>query len=330
MKNSYLITGGYGFIGSSLVRLLLKKKFNVINIDKITYASIFYKDLHKEFSQYKNYKFFNFDISKFSHISNIFKKNCPKYIINFAAETHVDNSIEGPKEFIETNILGTFNLLQCVLKYVPNSRFIHISTDEVFGELSLKGKFSENSPYAPSSPYSASKASADHLALSWSRTYNLDVIVTNCSNNYGPYQHYEKLIPTIVKSCLNEENIPIYGDGSNIRDWLYVDDHTSAIFSILKKGKKGEKYNIGTNNEMTNLKLAKKICHIFDKIIPLKNKKIKNYSNLIKFVKDRPGHDFRYAIDNSKLTNEIKWKSRNDFNKMLIKTIKWYIKKNQA
>ena len=209
MKNSYLITGGYGFIGSSLVRLLLKKKFNVINIDKITYASIFYKDLHKEFSQYKNYKFFNFDISKFSHISNIFKKNCPKYIINFAAETHVDNSIEGPKEFIETNILGTFNLLQCVLKYVPNSRFIHISTDEVFGELSLKGKFSENSPYAPSSPYSASKASADHLALSWSRTYNLDVIVTNCSNNYGPYQHYEKLIPTIVKSCLNEENIPI-------------------------------------------------------------------------------------------------------------------------
>ena len=178
MKKSFLITGGYGFIGSSLVRFLLKKKFNVINIDKISYASIFYKDLHKEFSQYKNYKYFNSDISKFSKISNIFKKNLPKYIINLAAETHVDNSILGPKEFIETNILGTFNLLQCILKYVPNSRFIHISTDEVFGELrGYKGKFSENSPYAPSSPYSASKASADHLALSWSRTYNLDVIV---------------------------------------------------------------------------------------------------------------------------------------------------------
>ena len=323
-----LLTGGSGFIGSNFI-LNYIDYHEILNYDKITYAGS--NNNLESISNNKNYTFQKGDIKDFDLLySTIFKFN-PDFVINFAAESHVDRSIDGPKDFIETNILGTYELLNSSLKYFKSLnqdkqsifRLLHISTDEVYGSLGKKGKFLEKTSYNPSSPYSASKAASDHLVKAWYHTYGLPILITNCSNNYGPYQYPEKLIPLIITNCLLNKELPIYGDGLNIRDWLYVNDHCSGIFEVLKKGKIGETYNIGGNQELTNIFLVQKICDILDEIKP--SKKVKTYRDLIVFVKDRPGHDFRYAIDSTKIKNELGFTPKETIDKGLRKTIKWYI-----
>ena len=329
-----LITGGAGFIGSNFIDYFLNKHQNtkIVNLDKLTYAGN--PENLKEVSNNDKYTFVKGDICEKGLLEELFGQYDFQGIIHFAAESHVDNSINAPDEFINTNILGTFNLLEAARKnwmVSPHntkeahkqSRFHHISTDEVYGSLGEAGLFSEKTPYAPNSPYSASKASSDFLVRSYYHTYGLNVVTTNCSNNYGPRQHEEKLIPTIIRKALNGEEIPIYGKGENIRDWLYVADHCKGIDLVYSKGKIGETYNIGGGNERQNLEIAKTICNILDSIIP----KNKSYKKQIVFVEDRPGHDFRYAIDASKITNELHWKAEESFKSGIAKTVDWYLNK---
>jgi dTDP-glucose 4,6-dehydratase len=321
-----LVTGGCGFIGSNyILRQVLHNNNKVLNIDKLTYAgNIENLDRLKNNSKYK---FKNIDICDGKSISNLIALFKPDAIVHFAAESHVDRSIENPMDFINTNILGTANLLHQSMNYLKNNmnkfKFIHVSTDEVFGSLSKEGLFTEKTSYDPSSPYSASKASSDHLVRSWNRTYNFPSIITNCSNNYGPYQFPEKLIPLMLANCIDEKPLPIYGKGNNIRDWLFVEDHCLAIDNVLDNGVIGETYNIGGNNEITNLDIVKKICIILDDLKPRKDNA--SYLDLISFVTDRPGHDFRYAIDSSKIKKQLGWQPEETFNSGILKTIKWYL-----
>jgi dTDP-glucose 4,6-dehydratase len=313
-----IVTGGLGFIGSNLIELLIKKKYFVINIDKVTYSSNFYNV--KEFVNNKNYKFFKLDINN-RKLLDILYKFKPSCIFNLAAETHVDRSIDNPNEFIQSNILGLFNLLESFRKYSKKnkSKLIHISTDEVYGDI-LKGRSDENYPYRPSSPYAASKAASDHIVSSYVRTFKLPAIVTNCSNNYGPKQHPEKLIPKLIYNIINNKPLPIYGKGTNSREWIFVRDHCEALIKISLKGKMGEFYNIGSNKNLNNLEVTK---------VLLKNyrKKFNIGGNVkIKFVKDRPGHDVRYALNSNKLKKELKWVPKTKFSSGIIQTLDWYIK----
>ena len=315
-----LVTGGLGFIGSNLIKLLIKQKYNVINIDKISYSSNFYNT--KELKKNKKYKFIKCDIQNKKKILQILNKYKPLSIFNLAAETHVDRSIDGPQNFIYSNILGVFNLLESFKKYYKknkNIKLIHISTDEVFGDV-LKGRSKETNSYNPSSPYAASKASSDHLVSSYIRTYKIPAIITNCSNNYGPKQHPEKLIPKLIYNILNNRKLPIYGKGKNSREWIYVSDHCEALLKIYKKGKIGQFYNIGSNQNLNNLEVTKKLLNIAKSKIKL-SKNVK-----IKFVTDRPGHDLRYALDSTKLIKTLNWKPKTSFKKGLELTFMWYLK----
>ena len=323
MRN-ILITGGAGFIGSHLVKHFVKKykNYNIINVDKLTYAS----NIHflKEINNFKNYTFVQADICNLNEIEEIFKNNKISSVIHLAAESHVDNSIENALEFAKTNILGTINLLELSRKNWTNSSnnlFYHISTDEVFGSLNENGIFNENSNYDPHSPYSASKASADHFVRAFYDTHKLPVIISNCSNNYGPNQHKEKLIPTVINSLINKSKIPVYGNGLNIRDWLYVEDHVEAIDMIFHNGNVGATYCIGGNNEIKNIDLIKLIINEFDYLKQNKNSSI----DLISYVDDRLGHDYRYAIDISKIKNELGWFPKTNINKGLKNTLNWYL-----
>ena len=335
MKTVYFVTGGCGFIGANFIQYLLNKTKpkSVINLDKLTYSGN-QKNL-ADFEQDPRYIFVHGDICDAELVSKLFTEYQPNYIVNFAAESHVDRSIDGPAEFIQTNIVGTSVLLQEALKYYSTLkgegserfRFHHVSTDEVFGSLSESGFFTEETPYDPSSPYSASKASSDHLIRAWHRTFDLPVLISNCSNNYGPYQFPEKLIPLMILNCLEEKPLPVYGTGENIRDWLYVEDHCDAIYTILQKGTIGETYNVGGNNEIKNIQIVEEICDVLNDIHPAGSGK--SYHELITFVKDRPGHDFRYAIDASKLKKEIGWEPKESFNTGIQKTIEWYLKNEE-
>ena len=313
-----IVTGGLGFIGSNLIKLLIKKNYFVINVDKVNYASNFYNT--KDFFNKKNYKFVRLDINsryKLKQILNFYK---PIAIFNLAAETHVDRSSDAPTEFIKSNIVGVFNLLEAFREFSKKNKkvkLIHISTDEVYGDV-LKGRTSENYPYQPSSPYAASKASSDHLVNSYIRTYKLPAIVTNCSNNYGPKQHPEKLIPKLIYNIIHNKPLPIYGKGTNSREWIYVKDHCDALIKVFLKGKIGEFYNIGSNNNLTNLDVCKCLLNLAKNENRL-NKKVK-----ILFVKDRPGHDKRYALNSNKIIKKLKWKPKVTFKKGLLYTFEWY------
>ena len=311
-----LVTGGLGFIGSNLINLLLKKNYKVLNIDKVTYASNFYNI--KEFKKNKNYKFIRCDLNNPKKLKEIIAKYKPIGIFNVAAETHVDRSIDGPKNFINSNIIGTFNILEILRKQKIKIKIIHISTDEVFGDI-LRGRSKEDDAYKPSSPYAASKAASDHLVTSYIRTYKVPAIVTNCSNNFGPRQHPEKLIPKIIYNILNNKNLPIYGKGKNSREWIYVEDHCEALIKIFREGKLGEFYNIGSNFNKDNLDVAKTLITI------AKRKKLLGKNVKIIFVKDRPGHDMRYAINSNKLKKQLKWKPKVSFMNGIEKTFNWYI-----
>tara|TARA_B100001063_G_scaffold140644_2_gene131352 strand:+ start:403 stop:1398 length:996 start_codon:yes stop_codon:yes gene_type:complete len=326
-----VVTGGAGFIGSNFIlKWLENSKENILNIDNLSYAANL-RNLEVIESD-PRYSFIKTDIQNQNEITEIIKELKPRAILNFAAESHVDRSIEGPESFINTNILGTYSLLEASLNYwneLDESdkkifRFFHISTDEVFGSLNLNEKKStEDSSYKPNSPYSASKAASDHLVRAWHHTFKLPTLVSNCTNNYGPHQHEEKLIPLVITKALKNENLPIYGDGKNIRDWLYVEDHCEAIMKILESGKPGETYNIGGNCEKSNLEVVDEICKILDFKNPKQNGS--SYSEQIKFVKDRPGHDFRYSLDIAKIENNLNWKPKESFASGLAKTVQWYL-----
>ncbi len=376
-----LVTGGAGFIGSNLVRLLIENKAcEVVNLDKLTYAGNV--ESLADLAEHPNYTFEQVDLCDATALAEVFEKHQPDAVMHLAAESHVDRSIDGPGEFIQTNVVGTYNLLQASLEYwrslpvgasVPHARndasdlptlepshlptqvsglksqpsqksfrFLHVSTDEVYGSLDAEAPgFSETTPYDPHSPYSASKAASDHLARAWGDTYGLPVLVTNCSNNYGPYQFPEKLIPVVILKCLRGEPIPVYGKGENIRDWLYVTDHAEALYTVLAKGRVGETYNIGGNNEQTNLDLIKKICVILEEEISgsagasraapsdqssaSSHPSSKSFQDLITFVTDRPGHDMRYAIDPTKIRDELGWEPKEDFESGFRKTVQWYL-----
>ena len=313
-----IVTGGLGFIGSNLIDLLISKNYFVINIDKVTYSSNFYNT--KEHKKSKKYKFIKCDIGD-RKLESIIYQIKPIGIFNLAAETHVDRSIDNPKNFIQSNILGTFNLLECFKKYSKKnkSKLIHISTDEVYGDI-LTGRSSENYPYLPSSPYAASKASSDHLVSSYVRTYRIPAIITNCSNNYGPKQHPEKLIPKLIYNILNNKPLPIYGKGKNSREWIFVKDHCEALLKVFIKGKIGEFYNIGSNKNLNNLEVTKEILKVSKNLTKL-GKKVK-----ILFVKDRPGHDKRYALNSNKIKNTLNWKPKTSFRQGIKLTLDWYYK----
>ena len=342
-----LITGGAGFIGSNFIPYFLERypEYNVVNLDSLTYAGSL--ENLKEAENHPRYKFIRGNICNRELVEYIFNEYDIKGVIHFAAESHVDNSIENPEVFIETNVGGTYTLLDVAKNYwmeepfkykkeYKNCRFHHISTDEVYGTLPENRPdllFTEKTPYAPNSPYSASKASSDMIIRSYHHTYGMNTVITNCSNNYGPKQHDEKLIPTIIRNALAGNPIPIYGDGKNIRDWLYVLDHCKGIDLAYHKGKAGETYNIGGRNERTNIYIANKICEILDELYPIStntqitNNQLTSYKNLITFVSDRPGHDRRYAIDASKIENELGWRAEETFETGIVKTVKWYLQK---
>lgn len=312
-----IVTGGLGFIGSNLIKILNQKKFFIINIDKVSYAS----NKKNITTNIQNYKFYKENINNKNFIIRILEKYRPSLVFNLAAETHVDKSIDGPKSFINSNILGVFNLLEAIRIYNKKLKLINVSTDEVYGDIN-KLSSKENDAYNPSSPYSASKASGDLLIKSYIRTYNLPAVITNCCNNYGPNQYPEKLIPTIIYKIIRNETIPIYGNGKNVREWIHVNDHCEALIKIAINGKIGESYNIGSDIKIQNIELMNKIISIFKKI----NTNQKNKINF-HFVKDRPGHDFRYSLNSSKLKTELKWKCKINFNEGLKDTINWYIDK---
>ena len=336
MSKTILVTGGAGFIGSNFVPYFAAKypEYKVINLDKLTYAGNL--DNLKECENMSNYHFIQGDICDEALIEKLFAENDIRGVIHFAAESHVDNSIKGPRAFINTNIVGTFNLLEAARKHwmiAPNQykpdyegcRFHHISTDEVYGTLGDNGMFEETTPYAPNSPYSASKASSDFLVRAYHHTFGMNVTTSNCSNNYGPKQHNEKLIPHIISKALAKQPLPVYGKGLNIRDWLYVLDHCKAIDLIYHKGKAGETYNVGGRNERNNITIVNTICSILDEKRPRDDGK--KYAELITYVQDRSGHDFRYAIDATKLENELGWKAEETFDTGIIKTVEWYLNK---
>ena len=313
-----IVTGGLGFIGSNLIKLLIKKNYFVINIDKVSYASNFYNT--KDFLKKKNYRFIKLDINNKPKLKKILSLYKPVALFNLAAETHVDRSIDGPEEFIKSNIVGVFNLLETFREYTKKNKrakLIHISTDEVYGDV-LKGRSKETDPYKPSSPYAASKASSDHLVYSYVRTFKLNAIITNCSNNYGPNQHPEKLIPKLIYNIINNKALPLYGKGKNSREWIFVDDHCEALFRVFKSGSNGNFYNIGSNINSNNLDIAKQLINIAKKKIKL-GKNVK-----IKFIKDRPGHDVRYALDSKKILKKLKWKSKINLKNGLENTFNWY------
>lgn len=328
-----IVTGGAGFIGSNLVRLLVRSGQTVLNLDKLTYAGNLAS--LADIADAGNYHFARADIIDGKSIRALIQDFKPQAIIHLAAESHVDRSIDNPSHFIETNVLGTFHLLQAALEHwkrlpaedAKQFRFLHVSTDEVFGSLGDTGYFTETTPYAPHSPYSASKAGSDHLVRAWHDTYGLPTIVTNCSNNYGPFQFPEKLIPVVILRCLRGETIPVYGNGQNVRDWLYVEDHCKALELVLAKGKIGETYNIGGSNELTNIELVRKICRILDELYP--SPRGTSYAENIQFVADRPGHDLRYAIDSSKLRTELDWSPEQNSETGFRKTVAWYLQNRE-
>lgn len=328
MQEKWLVTGGAGFIGGNFVlRQVLKHKRAIINLDKLTYAGNL--DTLSVLEDNSLHHMVQGDIQDYSLLRQLFEEQQPDAVVHFAAESHVDRSIEGPKDFIDTNVMGTFQLLQAALDYYrklnsqrqQHFRFLHVSTDEVYGSLGDSGLFTETTPYAPNSPYSASKAASDHLVRAYHHTYGLPVLTTNCSNNYGPYQFPEKLIPLMIDKALSGQNLPIYGDGKNIRDWLYVEDHCRAIETVIERGHLGEVYNVGGNEEWQNIDIVHAVCDCLDRLKPAE----KSYKEQITFVQDRPGHDKRYAIDASKLRNELNWKPQETFKSGLEKTVQWYL-----
>jgi dTDP-glucose 4,6-dehydratase len=325
-----LVTGGAGFIGGNFVlKQVLQEGNKILNFDKLTYAGNL--DTLKDVGSHPDYQFIQGDICKRSDVKKALSQFHPDVIVNFAAESHVDRSIDGPFEFIQTNIVGTAVLLDEANNYyksipaenIEKFRFLHVSTDEVYGSLGDNDYFTEETAYDPSSPYSASKASSDHLVRAWNRTFDLPVLITNCSNNYGPYQFPEKLIPLMILNCMSEKPLPVYGKGDNVRDWLYVEDHCDAIYSVLTNGGIGSTYNIGGNNEIQNIEIVKIICGKMDELSPRINGA--KYEELIAYVADRPGHDFRYAIDASKIENELGWLPKESFETGIEKTIRWYL-----
>ena len=325
-----LVTGAIGFIGSAFCRLLLSENVaKIIAVDSMSYAAS--PETLDNLLTHKDFSFHRANICDADAMHRICNESQPDYIVHFAAESHVDRSIDNARDFIETNIVGTFVMLDTALKYWSNKksvekdtfRFLHISTDEVYGSLGDEGVFTENTPYAPNSPYAASKAAADHLARAWHQTYGLPVLISNCSNNYGPYQFPEKLIPNMITKALSGDALPIYGAGTNVRDWLYVDDHAEALWTILTRGEVGSKYLIGGDGEKTNLELVKELCRLLDDRMPLGPNR--SYESLITFVKDRPGHDKRYAMDYSKLKRELGWEPRIMLPEGLAKTVDWYL-----
>ena len=321
-----LVTGGAGFIGSAVVRLAIARGHTVVNVDALTYAACL--ENVASVADYPNYVFEQVDIRDRVALEAVFAKHAPDAVMHLAAESHVDRSIDGPADFVETNVNGTFNMLEAARSYwqaqgkPEGFRFHHISTDEVFGSLGPKGMFTEDTPYDPRSPYSASKASSDHLVRAWHETYGLPIVLTNCSNNYGPYHFPEKLIPVVILNALAGKPLPIYGDGGNIRDWLYVEDHADALLLVLEKGELGRSYNIGGENERTNLELVKTLCEILDRLQPRDGG---SYADLITFVTDRPGHDARYAIDPSRIRDELGWRPSVTVEEGLDKTVQWYL-----
>lgn len=326
-----LVTGGAGFIGSNLVRYLVREVgVSVVNLDKLTYAGNL--ESLTDIEGNDNYAFEQVDLCDAEALRDVFNTHRPDGVIHLAAESHVDRSIDGPGEFMQTNVIGTFNLLQAALGYcreldeakAKQFRFLHVSTDEVYGSLNMTDPaFTETTPYTPRSPYSSSKAASDHLANAWHHTYGLPVLITNCSNNYGPYQFPEKLIPVVILKCLRGEPIPVYGKGENVRDWLYVEDHARALWKVWSEGTIGETYNIGGNNERQNIELVRDICGILDELAP--SAKVAKHEELISFVTDRPGHDLRYAIDASKIKDELGWEPRENNETGMRKTVQWYL-----
>ena len=330
----YLVTGGAGFIGSAVIRYLIKHtSHHVVNLDKLTYAGNL--DSLVEVAQAPRYCFEQVDICDQAALERVFSEHQPDAVMHLAAESHVDRSIDGPAAFIQTNIVGTSTLLEVARAYwqVLNSerksafRFHHISTDEVYGDLEgPEGLFTEQTPYAPSSPYSASKASSDHLVRAWHRTYGFPVVLTNCSNNYGPYHFPEKLIPLVILNALESKKLPVYGKGEQIRDWLFVEDHARALYAVVNKGEIGETYNIGGHNEKQNIEVVQTICDLLQELMPpTKDSEVSHYRDLITFVPDRPGHDLRYAIDASKIETALGWRPQETFESGIRKTVKWYL-----
>ncbi|TGE83940.1 dTDP-glucose 4,6-dehydratase [Pseudoalteromonas sp. KS88] len=332
MRKTILVTGGAGFIGSALIRYLINGTENtVVNFDKLTYAGNLESLTSVDDST--RYHFVQGDICDRSLISATFEKFQPDYIMHLAAESHVDRSIDGPGEFIQTNIVGTYELLEAARSYYANLnddkkstfKFHHISTDEVYGDLGETGLFTEETSYEPSSPYSASKAASDHLVRAWHRTYNFPVVLTNCSNNYGPYHFPEKLIPLVILNALEGKQLPVYGDGSQVRDWLYVEDHARALYAVVTQGEVGETYNIGGFNEKKNIDVVKTICNHLNALITEKPVGLTDFNDLITYVADRPGHDVRYAIDANKINKELGWYPEETFESGILKTIQWYL-----
>ena len=326
---TYLVTGGAGFIGSAVVRRLARAGHRVVNLDKLTYAGNL--DSVAEVSTLPNYAFERVDICDAEAVRRVFEQHRPRAVMHLAAESHVDRSIDGPGEFIATNVVGTFTMLQEARRYwaglggdeKSRFRFLHVSTDEVFGSLGESGYFTEETPYDPSSPYSASKASSDHLVRAWHRTYGLPVLVTNCSNNYGPYHFPEKLVPLVILNALEGKPLPVYGKGDNVRDWLFVEDHASALQTVVETGRVGETYAIGGHNERRNIEVVREICRLVDELAP--SAQIGPRERLITFVADRPGHDARYAIDASKIERELGWRPAETFESGLRRTVQWYL-----
>lgn len=330
MNKRILVTGGAGFIGSNLLLYLHESypDLQLLNIDKLGYASD--QSYLQPIRQSHRYTFKKLDIVDRNAVRQIIRSYRPDGVFHLAAESHVDNSIQGPEPFIYSNVVGTFNILEECRQFWretnnPDARFLHVSTDEVFGTLGDEGAFSEETPYAPNSPYSATKAGSDFIVRSYHHTYGMNVVTTNCSNNFGPHQHDEKLIPTVIRTALNKENIPVYGRGENVRDWLYVQDHCEALDLAFRKGKAGETYAVGGDNEWKNINLVKKICDILNEEVG--EGPDSDYKNLISFVTDRPGHDFRYAIDSSKIKRELGWRPRSSFDESLRETVRWFIRR---
>ena len=332
MSKTILVTGGAGFIGSALVRFLINETDNtVVNFDKLTYAGNL--ESLKSVEDNERYHFIKGDICDFGAVKEALERFQPDFIMHLAAESHVDRSIDGPGEFIETNIVGTYALLECARDYYQHLddekkaqfRFHHISTDEVYGDLGETGLFTEETSYEPSSPYSASKAASDHLVRAWHRTFDLPVVVTNCSNNYGPFHFPEKLIPLMILNALEGKALPVYGDGKQVRDWLFVEDHARALYKVVSEGKLGDTYNIGGFNEKQNIEVVTTICNHLNELVADKPEGIDDFNSLITYVKDRPGHDVRYAIDASKINKELGWHPEETFETGIKKTIQWYL-----